>query len=515
MGRLGQLGLQLYQLKQHGEIAARQQKLSESEHALRGSIAAKEYGSIGEQGEVIPGFKQQDISLRERGMDVQERTAATQEQTARTSEAKLSPREKNWGLGDYTMFSARLRQVGFEPDKLEFMKELKTTAMDNNVNRGAFAENLAASWDQGGKNRFLEDLQKNVDDTLKKNPNANVAKQLQLIEGIQQIKADQVIQSFFPDIAKFDAQNQAALATKEKTAWNVIQDPNSKTGYSYQDMNNPAMIRPGAPPPKENTPKVPSAGNSTDLAIMRKFGDPTYLTDPTKAAQAAQWLGTPEGRQSVRDAAADTTPPQMTPMWTGTGPVPFVTKGHGAGSVGPPIQGAGKVLPNETTTQLSQIKNTVDRINDLEKRAAVPGMSKRFGPVEGRWTALRQKLVEDGPTQALMNEMNGLITMAYALSGKQISYQEMEMLKQAILPTLNQPYANFQATLNMSRQWLTSQHNDTLQYFKDTGHSSNLKPLELPQTGKSSLPNLSEPVKGRRDLKGLSDQELLKLLEGK
>ncbi len=207
----------------------------------------------------------------------------------------------------------------------------------------------------------------------------------------------------------------------------------------------------------------------------------------TKAGRDAfaDWVADPGNEKEVNSFQSQyteqNTPKTVNILQTGTGFQPYVSKGPGVGTVGKTIEGAGKPLPNDVTTQLANMKNTVDRISDLELRSK--DLKGRFGPIEGRWTALRQKLVNDGPTQELMNEMSGLITMAYALSGKQISYQEMEMLKQAILPTLNQPYQNFLATVNMSRQWLISQHNDMLDYFHGTGHSSNLKKLEAPKAG--------------------------------
>ncbi len=196
----------------------------------------------------------------------------------------------------------------------------------------------------------------------------------------------------------------------------------------------------------------------------------------------ADWVADPKNQKEVdafqKKYTEQNTPKTVNVLQTGTGFRPYTSKGPGAGTMGEEIEGAGRPLPNEATSQLAVMKNTVDRINDLELRSK--DLKGQFGPIDGRWTTLRQKLVANGPTQELLNEMSGLITMAYALSGKQISYQEMEMLKQAILPTINQPYQNFLATVNMSRKWLISQHNDTLQYYHDTGHTSKLKPLEEP-----------------------------------
>ncbi len=287
--KLARLGLQLYGLKQRGDIAKGQQTLTEKELGLRGEQINlerdRQKAEFGTPARLIPGpegvqgpfIESATPGLRQQEINVHERQVGAQEEQNRITEAKLNPREKNWGLGDYTMFSSRLRQVGFDPDKLEFMKELKAVAMDNNVNRGAFAENLKVSWDQGGKNRFLEGLQKNIDDTLKKDPNANVNKQIQLIDAIQQTGADKVIPTFFPDIDQYDkSQAKKDMPTleqmvvgeiqkgkltpegavtlmhppKETTAsWHVVKDLKSPTGFSYENLNSPGALRPGAPQP--------------------------------------------------------------------------------------------------------------------------------------------------------------------------------------------------------------------------------------------------------------------------
>ncbi len=250
--------------------------------------------------------------------------------------------------------------------------------------------------------------------------------------------------------------------------------------------------------PKEGK-MPPSAGNAVDLAIKRKFGT-DYLSDPTKTKEADKWLASGEGRQAVRDAAQDVTPPTFAPMATGTGIDLFQTRGPGAGSIVTPPAKRGAKLPETALSRLSDTKNTIGRLDELEDLVSKPGMERKFGPIEGRWTKLKQKFVEDGPTQEVMTETETLITVAYALSGKQISYNEMQLLKQAILPQMTQPHANFLTTLRTTRKWLKSSYNDLLETHTKSGYSSELTPLGEKKSG------------GRKDLKSLSDEELLKQL---
>jgi hypothetical protein len=90
---------------------------------------------------------------------------------------------------------------------------------------------------------------------------------------------------------------------------------------------------------------------------------------------------------------------------------------------------------------------------------------------------LKQKFIGDGDTQYAMNEIKSLITLAYGLSGKQISEREMKLLQDAILPSLNQPYTNFRATLKFAKDWVASTHDTRLKGYRDSGFETKIKPL--------------------------------------
>jgi hypothetical protein len=122
------------------------------------------------------------------------------------------------------------------------------------------------------------------------------------------------------------------------------------------------------------------------------------------------------------------------------------------------------------------MRTTYERLEDVEKNA--DKLKGKFGPIEGRWNNLKVKFLKDGATQGVINELKSMITVAYSLSGKQISYKEMELLQNAMLPRLEQPYENFQATLNFAKNWMAKTHNNRLGYIKESGYQTSIKPLE-------------------------------------
>jgi hypothetical protein len=129
-------------------------------------------------------------------------------------------------------------------------------------------------------------------------------------------------------------------------------------------------------------------------------------------------------------------------------------------------------LSEEAVKEISDIKTTYERLGDVAVNAEK--LKDKFGFVEGRWNNLKVKFVNDGPTQEVINELKSMITIAYSLSGKQISYREMELLEEAILPRLEQPYENFKATLNYAQKWLSKTHNNRLDYWEKAGYGGTL-----------------------------------------
>ncbi len=196
------MGLKLYGLKQGADLEREKMALTE-----------KELGMRGEQFNQDLILRSGDQALKQRQVGALEEGNVIHARTNQLNAMKLNPRERNWGLGDHVLMSNKFRQVGFEPEKITFLQELKKVAADDNVNRGAIAEQLAATWDQGAKQEFTTSLAENIDSILKKDPNADVTKQIEVLKAIEAIPADKVMQTFFPDIVQHDATEAAKTRT--------------------------------------------------------------------------------------------------------------------------------------------------------------------------------------------------------------------------------------------------------------------------------------------------------------
>jgi hypothetical protein len=214
---------------------------------------------------------------------------------------------------------------------------------------------------------------------------------------------------------------------------------------------------------------------------------------PEGRKQFADWIGDPKNKKAISEYRQRYTDESTAKTYSvypgGMGPSLLQTRGPGAGVL-PPGQGA--KMPAEVLTRLSDTKNIIGTMDILDDMASDPKMAKRFGPVDGRFTKIKQMFVEDGPTQEMMNNIESLIRVAYSLSGKQISYQEMELLKSAMLPQLNQPHLNFMATLKTARRWMESNYNDLLSTYTQSGYATNLQPIQ-PKTG-------SKPTEERKTI---------------
>lgn len=128
--------------------------------------------------------------------------------------------------------------------------------------------------------------------------------------------------------------------------------------------------------------------------------------------------------------------------------------------------------------QLAGLKNTYDRLDSVINQVDDPKYAKKFGPLAGRWNKIKTKFINEGETQDLQNQLKSFITIAYGLSGKQISDAEMQRLQDALLPYLEQPAENFRATAEFARDWVAGLHNDKLKYFEGAGFDAGLPTLE-------------------------------------
>jgi len=138
---------------------------------------------------------------------------------------------------------------------------------------------------------------------------------------------------------------------------------------------------------------------------------------------------------------------------------------------------ADKNMPPGQAVDLAGFKSLNDRVTTLIGKIGDPNFKDITGPLEGRWQQLKIKFVNDGPTQELTNELESLITIAYSLSGKQISEKELKMLQKAMLPRLIQPKENLLSTLNFVLKWIKLEHDNRLDYLKKSGYKTDIGSL--------------------------------------
>ncbi len=109
--------------------------------------------------------------------------------------------------------------------------------------------------------------------------------------------------------------------------------------------------------------------------------------------------------------------------------------------------------PAADLKDLSVLDSLITQIGTIREIARAN--PDKIGPLEGRWNTAKIKFVEDADGTLLNRNVKSLIRLAYALSGKQISVQELKMLGEFILPSVNLPDANFMTALGFAEQMLT------------------------------------------------------------
>ena len=126
-----------------------------------------------------------------------------------------------------------------------------------------------------------------------------------------------------------------------------------------------------------------------------------------------------------------------------------------------------KLLSGEVAGQLGTFDSIIGQIDDI--RTLAKNNPDFIGPTQGRWNKLKSNFVDNKDFVELDRNVESLITIAYALSGKQISEKEMRMLKGAILPSVTQPGANFNTALDFAEKWLTTNRDNRIKRLKGSG----------------------------------------------
>ena len=141
----------------------------------------------------------------------------------------------------------------------------------------------------------------------------------------------------------------------------------------------------------------------------------------------------------------------------------------------------GKPVSQETLERLSGALNTFTRLERIEQLMQDPEFQKKVGPLAGRYNTFLVKFKSDGDFQYFLNNVLSLITIAYDQSGKQISIPELLMLREAMLPWASQTPENFMATIKFAKEWISSSHNQRLDYLRKSGYQTQIPDLEATQ----------------------------------
>jgi hypothetical protein len=137
---------------------------------------------------------------------------------------------------------------------------------------------------------------------------------------------------------------------------------------------------------------------------------------------------------------------------------------------GRPRPAPGKLQPlSSQAAENVGVQNSVIQGIDraLENVRKKPELLEKIGPLEGRWTNIKRVFAADPEAEGLKREIESMIRVAYAWSGKQISIQELDRLRDAILPSLTNPDANFMVSLRHAKNIMETDRNAKLQAFKD------------------------------------------------
>lgn len=154
------------------------------------------------------------------------------------------------------------------------------------------------------------------------------------------------------------------------------------------------------------------------------------------------------------------------------------------------------MLPPETLDKLIYTAMINKRMNIVfDKIQKDPSIRAKFGPLSGRWEKIKVQFAKDPQSTALQQNIRALILEAYGFSGKQISAKEMELFRDALLPRLEQPYENFEASLHIAMDMMTDVYNTTLDIYGKAGwKTKSLQPLLPPKP----QPVLEKPRAGEK-----------------
>ncbi len=196
--------------------------------------------------------------------------------------------------------------------------------------------------------------------------------------------------------------------------------------------------------------KAPSAILGEFEVVSPEFGPETRGT-PAYQEAFEQHIGMRFGTTRVLGATAKGT---IKVINTRTGEI---TEKDAAGDL---LPNQLRILPTETLKSITVFDSLSDVLNTVsEKFKADPTL---VGPINARVRGFQAKFFGDKNFARFSKEVKSQIEIAYALSGKQISVQELKMLEEAILPVITQPGQSFEGALEFAQNWVATRKNQTL-----------------------------------------------------
>jgi hypothetical protein len=303
--------------------------------------------------------------------------------------------------------------------------------------------------------------------------------------------------------------------TEAMKKWNTLES------QAFQEVFGNSGITPNNMTPEAlkhwNEQKREGLKQLIDEAKNKQATGMAYLEELRKGwgdrNAIASWVDLPSGEKAPINRFGEVVKAPSAGAQMGAPQVPGQPQGMGGGQLTQPAKTKpGKELSAEAITNIANMKSTYDRLDEIGEQ--VKKMEDRFGPVTGRVEEAYLKFQEDPEMQTLFNRLNSLITIAYDLSGKQISEKEMEKLQKAMLPGPNQPRGNLLATVAFVRDWLALAHNNRVKYYGAGGYATqNFPTLERGKNyniDPKQLEKIKNTIKSMgKDKEGLSSEERL------
>lgn len=312
---LAQLGLQLYGLKQQGELSAEHNRLAGEDLSLRKSNALWEQSGGGYD------LKTGEVNARAKSADASMLSAENEQQKVRTETAKLGQQ--------FTPFNAanvagRVKAIGLDKAMAPELEQIRAYGEDPTYTMGSAHDDLVSNWPQK-KAELLTRIADDVAGKVAKDPNypktPEGRKVEELMDGIYADETGNFISSLvFPGVAEgkelAKANTKAALLTAAneraknryiQTDQGLYDTTENKVVPNTGKLITPQVVGPGASLVKDGTATYTNNNRQEESTrpvvvapgatlVNPRTGDEIF-TAPEKAPTSA------EQRATARDIA--------------------------------------------------------------------------------------------------------------------------------------------------------------------------------------------------------------------